>query len=207
MTPPPPRCTSPRRWFSSSRRHWKMPRSICRAALFTRRWMARSFHAMWTSARPWLRACRRRRCLSSPMISPRCRLTPTSPRRTSAAWKKGRFVTFTVDAFPGSQVQRQGQADPQLAHHGAKCRHLRHGHRSQQSRFETQAGHDRKRLHHYRPTFRRVENPQRRPSFQIAGAVHQPDVRRAAAGKNRFGKGNETRRNQCRTGREERRYE
>ena len=36
-------------------------------------------------------------------------------------------------------VPRQGGAGAQLADHGAECRHLRHGHRRQQRRFEAQA--------------------------------------------------------------------
>ena len=42
--------------------------------------------------------------------------------------EEGQSVNFTVDAFPGPHVHRQGHANPQLAHHGAERRHLRHRH-------------------------------------------------------------------------------
>ena len=48
----------------------------------------------------------------------------------------------------------------------------------------------------------RVKNPERRPSVQAAGAVHQPDAGGAVAGQDRPGQGDQTRRDERRPGRQ-----
>ena len=58
-------------------------------------------------------------------------------------------VEFTVDAFPARNFQGKGGAGAQCADHGAKRRHLRHGHWREQSGAETKAGHDGECFHRF----------------------------------------------------------
>jgi len=78
-------------------------------------------------------------------------------------------VDFTVDAFP-NRTQR--------ADRSSERRHLRHGHRREQSGFETETGHDGQRLH-YRCA------PRRCPANQKRGAALSAS-RRANAGRDKI---------------------
>ena len=83
--------------------------------------------------------------------------------------EQAKSVKFSVDAFPGKDFDGKIQ---QMRLNPTKCaerRHLQRGDRCQQSRTETEAGHDGQSDDHDRRTQQRAQGSERRASVHAAG--------------------------------------
>ena len=122
---------------------------------------------------------RRRSFSRSRTISRKCRSTRTSRKPMSARW---RWIRRWISRSMRSRIGRSTARSCRCAtrRHGAERCHLRHRHRRQQSRAETEARHDRERLDRHRAAGRRLEDPNAALRFRPAECPRLPTARSLA---------------------------